>query len=67
LNYNQTNIRREIRKKSDLPTETKIVHCIDDCLTHQTAYPKSTVKEKLQKIYDDLKLTRTAKATDLAN
>jgi len=67
LNYNQTNIRREIFKKLDIPTENKIVLSIDDCLEHQMAYPKSAVKEKLQKIYDDLGLVRKAKATDLEN
>jgi hypothetical protein len=57
LKYNPTKIRREILQKSNLSTEVKIVKCIDDCMTHQVAFPKSEVKEKLQKIYDDLALS----------
>ena len=67
LKYNQTNIRREILKKLDISIENKIVESIDDCMTHYRYLPKSAVKEKLQKIYNDLGLIRKAKATDLDN
>ena len=45
----------------------KIVKLVNDAFTKQTAIPKSTAKEKLQRIYDTLGISRTAKASDLAN
>ncbi len=65
LKYNQTNIRREILKKMDISTECKIVEMINACLSYHTAIPNSTIKEKIQGIYDALDIKRTAKATDL--
>ena len=65
LKYNQANIRREILKKSDLPTEYRIARETDRCFDQHVSIPKATIKEKLQNIYDGLGLNRTAKATDL--
>ncbi len=65
LKYNQTNIRREIQKKLDIPTEYKIVKMINSCLPFYTAIPNTKIKEKIQNIYNELGVKRTAKATDL--
>ena len=65
LQYNQTNIRREILKKLDISTENKIVKMINGCLSYHSAIPNNTVKVKIQNIYDGLGVKRTAKATDL--
>ena len=56
LNYNQTNIRRAILKKIDLPMENKIVRETELCFAPHIGIPNFIVKEKLQKIYDDLGL-----------
>ena len=65
LNYNQTNIRRELVKRLDTPTENKIVKMINACLPYNTAIPNSVIKTRLQGIYDTLGIKRKAKATDL--
>lgn len=65
LKYNQTNIRRELVKKLDTPTENKIVKMANDCFDYNVAIPCTKIKEKLQSIYDTLGVKRTAKATDL--
>jgi len=65
LKYNQTNIRREILKKLDISTEYKAVKMINSCLPRHTAIPNAIIKEKLQNIYNELGIERTAKATDL--
>jgi hypothetical protein len=65
LKYNQTNIRREILKKSDLETDYRIARETSHCFEQHTSIPKSTIKEKLQNIYDALDVKRTATATDL--
>lgn len=66
LNYNQTQIRRELLKQDDVELAYKIVQRIKNDLPQQTAVPARTVKAKLQHIYDDLEVKQTAKATDLA-
>lgn len=65
LKYNQTNIRRELLKRLDIATENKIVKMINGCIAPHRALPNTAIKEKLQNIYTDLGLKRTAKATDL--
>ena len=67
LQYNQTNIRRELVKQLDIATENKIVELINDTLPHHKGIPIATVKEKLQGIYNLLGLKRNAKSTDLKN
>ena len=67
LKYHVGNIKRELVKKLPLTNEYKIVKMVNDAFTKQTATPKSTAKEKLQRIYDTLGISRTAKASDLAN
>ena len=65
LNYNQTNIRREILKKMDILKEQKVVKMINAYIARHTAIPNAIIKEKIQSIYDTLEIKRTAKATDL--
>lgn len=67
LKYHVGNIKRELVKKLPITNEYKIVKLVNDAFTKQTAIPKSTAKEKLQRIYDTLGISRTAKASDLAN
>ena len=67
LKYHVGNIKRELVKKLPLTNEYKIVKMVNDAFAKQTAIPKSTAKEKLQRIYDTLGISRTAKASDLAN
>ncbi len=66
LNYNQTQIRRELLKQENVESAHKIVRQIKNDLPQQTAIPARTIKAKLQHIYDDLEIKQTAKATDLA-
>ena len=67
LKYHVGNIRRELVKKLPITNEYKIVKMVNDAFAKQTATPKSIAKEKLQRIYDTLGISRTAKASDLAN
>lgn len=65
LKYHVGNIKRELTKRQPAPTEYKIVKMINTTFAKQTPIAKSKVKELLQGIYDDLGITRTAKAADL--
>ena len=66
LNYNQTQIKRELLKYGKSELAYKIVQRIKSALPQQTAVPTRTAKAKLQRIYDDLGIKQTAKASDLA-
>ena len=66
LNYNQTQIKRELLKYGKSELAYKIVQRIKSDLPRQTAVPARTAKAKLQRIYDDLGIRQTAKASDLA-
>ena len=66
LNYNQTQIKRELLKYEKAEQAYKIVQRIKNDLPQQTAVPAKIIKAKLQRIYDDLEIAQTAKATDLA-
>ena len=66
LNYNQTQIKRELLKYGKSELAYKIVQRIKSDLPQQTAVPTKTAKAKLQRIYDDLGIKQTAKASDLA-
>lgn len=66
LNYNQTQIKRELLKYGKSELAYKIVQRIKSDLPQQTAVPTRTAKAKLQRIYDDLGIKQTAKASDLA-
>lgn len=66
LNYNQTQIKRELLKYENAELAYKIVQQIKNDLPQQTAVPAKIIKAKLQRIYDDLEIGQTAKATDLA-
>lgn len=66
LKYNQTQIRRELIKRSTDCLAYKIAKRISADLVRGKAIPTKVIKEKLQAIYDDLGIKRTPKATDLA-
>lgn len=66
LNYNQTQIKRELLKYEKTELAYKVVQRIKNDLPQQTAVPARIIKSKLQQIYNDLGIKQTAKATDLA-
>lgn len=66
LKYHVGNIRRELTKRQPAPTEYKIVKMINTTFQKQTPIARSKVKDMLQRIYDDLGIQQTAKASDLA-
>lgn len=66
LKYHVSNIRRELTKRQTTPTEYKIVKMINTTIAKQAPIARSKVKDMLQRIYDDLGIQRTAKASDLA-
>ena len=66
LKYHVSNIKRELMKRQPAPTEYKIVKMINTTFTKQTPIAKSKVKAELQRIYDDLGIRQTAKASDVA-
>ena len=66
LKYHVGNIKRELMKRQPAPTEYKIVKMINTTFQKQTPIAKSKVKAELQRIYDDLGIKLTAKASDLA-
>lgn len=66
MKYHVGNIKRELVKRLPAPTEFKIVKMINATFTKQTPIAKSKVKAELQRIYDDLGIKHTAKASDLA-
>ncbi len=65
LNYHTGNIRREITKRLDTPTEHKVIRMLRDNIPHYKAIPKCRVKEILQDIYDELGIKQRAKASDI--
>ena len=66
LNYNQTQIKRELLKYEKTELAYKVVQRIKNDLPQQTALPARIVKAKLQQIYDDLEIKQRAKASDIA-
>ena len=66
LNYNQTQIKRELLKNEKTELAYKVVQRIKRDLPQQTAVPARIIKTKLQQIYDDLGIRQTAKASDVA-
>lgn len=67
LNYKPHEIKREIIKQSHKPNEYKIVSLIEETLQFQKAIPIAEAKRALQRIYNELGISKTAKATDLNN
>lgn len=65
LKYHQANIKRELVKTAHETADTKIFLLLKDKLTVGTAIPKKEIRHILQGIYDYLKLSKKAKATDL--
>lgn len=66
LNYNQTQIKRELLKYEKTELAYKVVQRIKNDLPQQTAVPARIIKAKLQQIYNDLGIKQTAKASDVA-
>jgi hypothetical protein len=66
LKHNQTQIKRELLKLAPTDLAYKITKLIKSDIPQGTAIPAKVAKERLQKIYDDLGMKRTAKATDIA-
>lgn len=66
LNYNQTQIKRELLKYEKAELAYKVVQRIKNDLPQQTAVPARIIKAKLQQIYNDLGIKQTAKASDIA-
>jgi len=62
LGYNSTKLDNELKSQNSLPN---IVNEIKKVFLSGAVYSKAEAKEKLQKIYDDLGLNKTAKAIDL--
>ena len=65
LKYNQTAIKREIAKHIGQDKENIILSSLNEMFPQYTAIPSNRLKQGLQKIYDDLGIQLTAKATDL--
>ena len=65
MKYHQSNIRREIIKRNNKGVDYKIVALIEESMQPPKPIAVAEVKSKLQTIYDELGLKRTAKATDL--
>lgn len=65
MKYHVSNIRRELVKMLDTPMIYKVVELANRAFPFQEAIPASKVKQRLQQIYDQLNIPRTAKATDL--
>lgn len=66
LNYNQTQIKRELLKYEKAELAYKVVQRIKNDLPQQTAVPARIIKAKLQQIYNDLGIKQTAKTSDIA-
>lgn len=66
LNYNQTQIKRDLLKYEKAELAYKVVQRIKNDLPQQTAVPARIIKAKLQQIYNDLGIKQTAKASDIA-
>ena len=66
LGYNQTQIKRELLKKTSDDMAYKITKMIQADIPQGTAVPMKVVKERLQNIYDELGIMRTAKAADIS-
>ena len=62
LGYNPTSLKYELKNQISLPN---IVTEVKKVFISGAVYSKAEAKEKLQNIYDDLGLNKTAKATDL--
>jgi len=65
MNYHQSNIKREIIKRSNKTDDYKIASLIEDALAYHKPLPVAYAKDKLQEIYNLLEISRKAKATDL--
>lgn len=65
LRYHVGNIRREIAKRQTAPLGHKIVRLLNSVFPKLKPIEKSRAKAELQRIYNDLGIRQTAKATDL--
>lgn len=67
LKYHVGNIRRALLKRMDTPTIDKVIRLSNQTFPAGRPLPRKQIKEALQRIYDDLGIRRTAKATDIAD
>lgn len=67
LKYHVSNIRRALLKRMDTPTIDKVIRLSNQVFPVGQTIPRKRIKETLQRIYDDLGIRRTAKATDIAD
>lgn len=67
MKHHQSIIKRDIIRLNNKGNDYKIVALIEESLPPQQAIAVTEAKSKLQAIYDELGLKRTAKATDLKN
>lgn len=65
MKYHQSNIKREITKRKHETLDTKVFLLLDGQLPKQVAIPKADIKKKLQEIYDELKMSKKATASDI--
>lgn len=65
MKYHQSNIKRQLIAKSDNKVVYKIVLLVDKAIPIYEYKTLKYIKETLQSIYDELGLTKKAKATDL--
>ena len=65
MKYHQSNIKRQLIAKSDNKVACKIVLLVDKAIPMYEYKTLKYIKETLQSIYDELGLTKKAKATDL--
>lgn len=65
LKFNTANIRRELLKRTNDINDHKVAMEISRCFKPHISIPKSTIKERLQAIFDGLGVARKAKASDL--
>ena len=67
LNYRIYDIKQALIVKSKADERTKITQMVNQSLPMQKTIPSKKVKAVLERIYKDLGIEGTAKATDLAN
>ncbi len=65
MNYHQSNIKRELVKVENATADNKTFLMLDKMLPKQVPIPRSVIKEKLEEVYSELKLKKTAKATEI--
>ena len=65
LKYNVTNIKRRLVASSPISQEMKVLKLIGKQIVNGVPIERSKVKEIVQNAYNDLGISKTAKATDI--